>query len=435
MAEALIDSLSAEKYFAWRRGLRSGDYTDEESLVHRLFATLGEGVRRYPDDPELTFLLAEAKSHNDGEVRLGEIDDRAVLALYDRAIALDSSFAPAYARPISLAAYLDGPASARRYIRAYLSFAPSGARAEAIRLADVLLDPERAASLDVVRLVDTLPAASLCDATALLRHVPDEAEVEVRIAQALAGRLTAAGGSDGEHTCALMQAVEGLQFRGHLREAHRLTALGAHWLRPTVLYNMARFGMVPAESSRAEFARILSLAPRTRMSKLYGWWAADGDTLSIQAYVTQFGATQAARRRPASGIAMLRASVAAGKAYLALAKRDTAAALRQFLTTPDTLHECWYDNRLATVQLLVAVHRYDEAAVRLARRWPGTSACSNGVDDVVWTMERARVFERLGRRAEAAAEYAFVADAWRNADQELQPYVRESHQALTRLRH
>jgi hypothetical protein len=147
----------------------------------------------------------------------------------------------------------------------------------------------------------------------------------------------------------------------------------------------------------------------------------------------QFEATQSARKRPPSGLAMLRASVAAGKAYLALAKHDTAAALRQFLTTPDTLHECWYDNRLATVQLLVAVAQHREAAKRLERRWPGTSACSNGVDDVIWTMARARERERAGRRAEAAVDYAFVADAWRNADVELQPYVRESRQALVRL--
>jgi hypothetical protein len=130
---------------------------------------------------------------------------------------------------------------------------------------------------------------------------------------------------------------------------------------------------------------------------------------------------------------MLRASVAAGRAYLALAKRDTSSALRQLLTTRDTLHESWYDNRIALVQLLVAAGRYPEAAARLERRWPGTSVSSNGFDDVIWTMERARVFERLGRRDEAVANYTFVIDAWRTADTELQPYVRESREALVRL--
>jgi hypothetical protein len=198
------------------------------------------------------------------------------------------------------------------------------------------------------------------------------------------------------------------------------------------MYNMARFGMVPVETSRAEFKQILSQAPQTKITKLYGWWAADGDTLAIQTYMRMFGEAGEVLHTP-QGTAMLRASVAAGRAYLSLARRDTASALRQLLATRDTLHECWYENRLELVQLLVAARRYREAAVRLERRWPGTSVCSNGVDDIVWTMERARVFERLGRRAEAAADYAFVADAWRNADRELQPYVRESHDALARL--
>ena len=131
---------------------------------------------------------------------------------------------------------------------------------------------------------------------------------------------------------------------------------------------------------------------------------------------------------------MLRASAAAGRAYLALAKRDTASALRLFLTTTDTLHECWGENRTTIVQLLVTAGRYREAAKRLERRWPGTTGCSNGFDDVLWTMQRARVFERLGRRSEAAADYAFVADAWRTADLELQPFVRESREALARLK-
>jgi hypothetical protein len=199
------------------------------------------------------------------------------------------------------------------------------------------------------------------------------------------------------------------------------------------MYNMTRVGIMPADSARAEFARILALAPRTRITKLYGWWAADGDTVAIQTYINGFAETEG-HLNTESTEAMLRASVAAGRAYLALAKRDTNSALSQLLTTPDTLHECWYENRLALVQLLVAKGRYREAGKRLERRWPGSTACSNGFDDVVWTMERGRVFERLGQREQAAAEYAFVADAWRTADPELQPFVRQARAALARLK-
>jgi serine/threonine-protein kinase len=235
-----------------------------------------------------------------------------------------------------------------------------------------------------------------------------------------------------EPSCALIYAIDRLQFRGHLREAHTLTQSQAHWMGPTVMYNMARVGMVPQDTARAEFQRVLALAPRTKMTKLYGWWATDGDTSAIQTYITGF--ENETHLRTPSGEAMLRASAAGGHAYLALAKRDTVSAIELLMTTTDTLHECWYENRVTLAQLLVSTGRYREAGKRLERRWPGTTGCSNGFDDVLWTIERARVFERLARRAEAAAAYAFVADAWRSADLELQPYVREAREGMARMK-
>ena len=135
---------------------------------------------------------------------------------------------------------------------------------------------------------------------------------------------------------------------------------------------------------------------------------------------------------------MLRASVVAGRALSrAREARFGVGAAQCSTTTTDTLHECWYENRSRSCSLLVAAGRYREAAHRLERRWPGTTSCSNGFDDVLWTMERARVLERLGRRDEAVASYAFVADAWRTADPELQPLRARSargREAVTRRR-
>lgn len=51
----------------------------------------------------------------------------------------------------------------------------------------------------------------------------------------------------------------------------------------------------------------------------------------------------------------------------------------------------------------------------------------------LWRLERARVQERLGNRDKAITEYRFVADVWRHADPELQPYVEEAKAALKRL--
>jgi eukaryotic-like serine/threonine-protein kinase len=430
---ATADSLFGAGYFAWRRGLQTGRFGEEDAIAHRLLALLTDAVDRYQDDAEMCFLYAEARMRYERNVVVGEVDERSILQHYEHAIELDSSFAPAYLTPIRLAAYLDGPRDGRRYARAYLSLSPSGPRSDLVRLADVLLDPSRAASLNVTRLVDTLPSDQLCVASRLLGHVTDSAETIVRIARALVGRppetLT-----EGQHpSCAVEQAVQGLQFRGHLREAEAMTATHAHWLRSTVRYNMVRAGMLPPDSGRAEARRILDEMPRTTFTKLYGWWATDGDTASIQRYIDFFAGREARANTP-SMAAMLRANVSAGRAYLALARRDTSAALRQFLVTGDTLHECWYDNRLTIVQLLVATKRFKEASARLGRHWPGTSGCSNGFDDVIWTLARARVATQLGRTDEAAASYALVADAWRNADPELQPFVREARHALAASR-
>jgi hypothetical protein len=178
--------------------------------------------------------------------------------------------------------------------------------------------------------------------------------------------------------------------------------------------------------------RRLAPNPQVTLTRLFAWWATDGDTTALQKQLAEPDVPRAARRSRQVDAAM-RATIATGQAYLALARRDTADALRLFLASGDSVQECRSENRVAVVQLLTASGRHDDAGARLRRRWPGTTACSNGADDVVWTMERARTFDRLGRREEAVASYDFVVRAWRNADAELQPSVREASAAIARL--
>ncbi len=431
---ATVDSLSAEAEFAWRRALGNGRrYLDEDLLVARLRSTLADGLRQYPNDSELSFLFAETRWRYDRDVRLGERDDRGLLELYDRTIALDSAFAPAYITPVRLSAYLDGPASARRYIRAYLALSPTGTRSQILRLDDALLDPPRAALIDMRHLADTISDESMCEVARVLRHVADSTDVVVGLARAFADHASRSSQASNVSMCAVPALVRGLQFRGHLRDAYQIAALTPHGSRPAALFDLARFGMVPAETARAEFQQIRALAPHITLARLYPWWAEDGDTTSIQIYVNAFSHRMATESFDVTGMAQLRASFAAGKAYLALAKHDTVAALRLF-ATGDTLHPCHFQDRYKLVQLLIATGQTREASDRLERRWPGTSECSDGADDVLWTLDRARLNERLGRREKAATDYDFVTRVWRTADPELQPYVREARQALARLR-
>jgi hypothetical protein len=53
--------------------------------------------------------------------------------------------------------------------------------------------------------------------------------------------------------------------------------------------------------------------------------------------------------------------------------------------------------------------------------------------EVFWTLERARVAERLGDRETAARDYQYVADIWCRADAQLQPYVAEAREGLVRV--
>ena len=59
---------------------------------------------------------------------------RQALEAFDRAIALDSSFAPAYIHPVELALWLDGPEAARPYASNYLALGPTGVSASGMRV-------------------------------------------------------------------------------------------------------------------------------------------------------------------------------------------------------------------------------------------------------------------------------------------------------------
>jgi serine/threonine-protein kinase len=430
----MVDSLWAEAELAWRGSIRDPSrYAAQSALVARLMSTIDEGLRRDPDDPELAFLLAEARCRYDRNLGTGVHDDRAILALYDRAIALDSAFAPAYFMPISLAAYLDGPQRARRYADAYLALVPAGSHARIIRLEQALLNPRRTPAIDIARLVDTLPSRELCQVVALLRHVADSTDAAWQISRALAARAARSDAAGVAPMCGVTDLVNALQFRGHLRDAYRLARSSAHGLQRALLFNLSRLGVVSADSAREEARRALAALSRGTMARLYPWWAADGDTAAIRAYVDHFNAVIPARRSDVAGLANLRGNIVAGRAYLALATHDTATALREWLTSGDTLQQCRSPYLLTMVELLIAKGRYREANEQLQRRWPGSSLCGDGVDDVLWTLHRARVEERLGHGLAAAENYALVAAAWRTADPELALLVREARAGAARL--
>jgi hypothetical protein len=120
---------------------------------------------------------------------------------------------------------------------------------------------------------------------------------------------------------------------------------------------------------------------------------------------------------------------AAAVAYLTLLRGDTSAAIVRFETLPDSLCPFCYAQRLILTQLLSATGQ-DRKAFEMM---DGYLLELLAPSEILWTLERARVAERLGERESAARDYQYVADIWRRADPQLQPYVEEAKEGLQRL--
>jgi serine/threonine-protein kinase len=396
----------------------------------RLFATLNEAARRYPEDPDVWYELGDANVH----FRLvGRTTRERTLGFFDRSIALDSSMGRTYIHPIGLAVELGHPEQALRYIEAYLRLAPNDVTGSAIHLADAIL--RSAPGVD--RAIDTASADVLFSAWFHAAAWPDSNETAVRLGRALvASRRSVVPLFNGVRFRNVFLA-RALADRGHLAESYRIaSASGLGDDLPLVGVGLlAPLGGVPPESASALYGRWLKNPPlrepprgisfgfNVSVFSALPWWAAARDTTSIAAFGHVMDTL--ARSSNASMRPWLRYGSGSARAYMALARRDTTEALRRFLVLPDSVCPCTYD-QIVTTQLLAARGRYSEAAAILDHQMP---VVATGL----WDLQRGRVFERLGRREEALKAYASVAERWGHADPELQPYVAEARAALQRL--
>jgi hypothetical protein len=198
---------------------------------------------------------------------------------------------------------------------------------------------------------------------------------------------------------------------------------------------LSLLGAIPDSLAAAHFGQSLrSSKPWLSGGRpLWGlpWWLARRDTASLAQFALRAGHKAQGQRE---AVAQLRARYlhAAATAYLALARADSAHALRLFEAIPDTLctvTDCYYE-RLTEARVLNEMGQDREAADVLDRwAWSG-----DGPFYVLGVLERGRVAEGLGDQEKAKQSYQFVVDVWRRADPELQPYVAEARNGLTRTR-
>ena len=160
------------------------------------------------------------------------------------------------------------------------------------------------------------------------------------------------------------------------------------------------------------------------------WWLARRDTASLARFALRAG-QEARTQRSARGKLGGRYLHAAATAYLALARADSVRALGLLQAIPDTLcivNDCYYQ-KLVEARLLSSQGQARQAGAVLDRWvWGG-----GGPLFVLGVLEQARIAEGSGERDKATQSYQFVADAWRRADPQLQPFVVEARNALARL--
>jgi len=398
----------------------------ERAIRGRLFATLDIATRRFPTDPEVWYQLGFART------RVGwraDVTPAQSLEAFDRAIALDSAFAPPYLEAIQLATPVKGIEATRRYLTVYLTLGATGTKADAARLTLALLDPRSARSAHVARTLDTASAVLLFAALQPLDWWPDSSETAIQVARRIADRSHDPQFADNPEWARYFLAIH-LAWRGHVKEAYQ-----THPFRGEGPFfgELALLGGVPADTAAAVYSALLrrDLGPRNTVGIALPWWSQHGDTASLGVVARK---ADVALRHGTHGEAAgpIRRLRDVARAYLALASADTTSALELFLALPDTSKgsgEVGIE-RLTTTELLVAQGRYREAASRIAR-WVRSSPFPT---DALWTLERARAAEGLGDREQALAAYAEVVDTWARADEQLQPYVREARAGLERLR-
>jgi tetratricopeptide (TPR) repeat protein len=408
---------------------------------------LEAAVRRYPEDPEVWYELGEAREHLLGGLKLPVPE----LEAFERAIALDPGFAPAYDHTIALSVKLGRPDQARRFAEAYAALDSTGDNAEPARLVALLLNRRPGDSTAVARAVQAASSGALFRVgLEFLINWPDSAETAVALLRRLVESHPPPGtGSAPWVIDTLMQKqylAVALTARGHLREAFQAdrkliedpAASGFSDVADPFL-ELSLLGAIPDSLARATFGR--SLVPGTswglnpqfassRAARGAPWWFARRDTTALARF-----AARAARVEQTAGslTEALRARYrgAAAGAYLTLLGGDSTRAEQLLRAIPDSLcavNVCFYE-KVTLAQLLATRGDLRGARELLDRwRWVGGEASF-----VLATLERGRLAERLGDRGAAIADYQYVAARWWHADSELQRYVSEARDGIGRL--
>jgi serine/threonine-protein kinase len=381
--------------------------TSYYATVVQLFKTLRAARDSFPTDPEVWFALGDAYFHYGFGPGLSVSEDT-IRAAFDRSIALDSGFTPAYIHAIELSITRDGRDAGLKYADRYLALQPTDEEADGIRVLTLLLR-DGGINAKTSRILDTLSDDAVQTAWLIVRRWPDTTEIGTRLLQ-LPNRTRASSSAfiynPGYRR---LYVVDELALRGRLREAFDTLGTNIGSLEAEPFAILALFGAIPSDTANAVFARMLH-DRSVWVAAALPWWAAHGDTMSLLGAAARADSQLA---RAATPVARRNAGyrVAATLAYLSLARHSTDA-LTRFRALPDSLCPACYLDRYTKARLLDSLGLHVEAETALGERLYSLLAPL----EVPWALERALVAEKLQHYPAASRAYALVARAWSGGD-------------------
>ena len=380
------------------------------SETRAAIAAMQAAVDRYPNDPEAWYMLGDIRYH--GDVTL---TDREALGYFDKAIAADSDFAPAYIHAIELASRYGADVS-RKYAEAYLRRDPRDFEGEGVRLAALAINPKTTPSQFQAE-IDTLPPRVVQKAFTAISRLPDSAETTVRLLRAAIHRAPTPESDRNVNGLIANQ----LALHGRVNEAWPIAVKTKSY----ILAELTGLGLVPVDSARKVLMPMLNERTDAFMIPI-PFLAATHDTAALIQTADRIEAAMkkdtAVSRQP-----IVNYVVSSLRAYIALAREDTATATKLFEALPDTVANVPFD----TFMRARLIGRTDpKRAIALLERHTANP-------DLLYTareLERGRLAERVGDKERAVDAYSFVASAWRDPDSpQLRDAAKEARDALQRL--
>lgn len=398
-----------------RRSPAPNDPVANIPAVGALFATLTEATRRYPSDAELWMELGDAGYHFG---YLADRPDSLSLDAFTRAIALDSMMFVPYVHGQTLALRAGRYADAARYARGIARLMPGNARPYYELLAAVVDSAPRLSKAARAQL-DTTTAGFAAGVMRELSAIPALAPLALTIATQQLERATKS--PDLPDGVALARAAALVQA-----QAGKVPTTPALTLAERAL--LATTGLIPAEPVIAEAAPLVQRQPSV-VSGLLSVYTTVRDTTAIQAVARAFDSVDVTTRAQGRPAAAHRGDVA--RAYLTLARGDSAGALKAFESVPMATCGGAPCAPSITARLLMRAGRHDEAARVLDRGWWSTL---NSPTAARLMLLRAEAAERVNDKPTARIWYERVVMQWGGGDAVVQPVVNTAKDGLARVK-